>query len=261
MYRTGILGGTIPSSDDISLWRYMNFEKFEDLIKTQCLYFASLSQFDDKFEGSTPRLTHRPLEVLKRLRQTHASTRRLTGTSSIERIQYARQITAALEVSSRRGMQSLLSEIYVNCWHANEYESDAMWKLYSDRGPSVAIQTCFRKLRSELTENVDLGEVKYIDYDSAVFGDGTFERFWHKRKSFEHEKEIRALIWKPKIDGTMMHKGKGIVVKVDLARLINAVRTNPFSNQDLANRVTELTRNQGFEFEVQISKLSIEPIF
>lgn len=40
-----------------------------------------------------------------------------------------------------------------------------------------------------------IGLVKYIDYDKDVFPlDNTFYPFTHKRKSFEHEREVRFLI-------------------------------------------------------------------
>ena len=42
--------------------------------------------------------------------------------------------------------------------------------------------------------------VKYIDYDTEFIDSGNFlGPFVHKRKSFAHEQEVRALVLKPPI--------------------------------------------------------------
>ena len=51
----------------------------------------------------------------------------------------------------------------INCWYQSEYESDAMWQLYSNNG--IAIQTTFGKLKNSFknsNDNVLIGQVKYI---------------------------------------------------------------------------------------------------
>jgi hypothetical protein len=42
----------------------------------------------------------------------------------------------------------------VTCWHMNECESAAMWKLYSTAKESVCVQTTYGRLRSVLDEDV-----------------------------------------------------------------------------------------------------------
>src|SRR5208283_5194086 len=84
---------------------------------------------------------------------------------------------------------------FVNCWHMNEVESAAMWKIYSTSKDSVCLQTTFARLRDVLPEDdVYIGVVNYISYDRDMIPDdnGLWPLF-HKRKSFEHERELRAL--------------------------------------------------------------------
>ena len=38
----------------------------------------------------------------------------------------------------------------VNCWHENQDESDAMWKLYSGVEDGIAIKTDFQSLSKSL---------------------------------------------------------------------------------------------------------------
>ncbi len=76
----------------------------------------------------------------------------------------------------------------------NEHESAAMWKLYAQTNEAVAIQSTYQKLASCLPENVFVGVVHYIDYETQWLPEGNaMWPFVHKRKSFEHERELRAL--------------------------------------------------------------------
>ena len=39
----------------------------------------------------------------------------------------------------------------VNCWHQNEFESEAMWRLYSENNKGIAIQTTLQRHHSSQT--------------------------------------------------------------------------------------------------------------
>ena len=43
--------------------------------------------------------------------------------------------------------QKTREHTYINCWHLNNYESEAMWKLYSkDYANAIAIQTTTKSI-------------------------------------------------------------------------------------------------------------------
>lgn len=44
--------------------------------------------------------------------------------------------------------------MYISCWHMNEYESAAMWKLYAKSSDAIAIQTTFQKLCESIGDEV-----------------------------------------------------------------------------------------------------------
>lgn len=165
-----------PSNPDIKVWCYMDFAKYVSLLDKSALWFSRSDKFDDRFEGSTP---YRELE----LRRTHAE--------SLEnpQMQYGLYEHEAEVNRSRRQW------IYVNCWHMNENESAAMWRLYASNNEAVAIQSTYALLCDCLPSNVYLGEVRYIDYTTESLPDtNIYSRFLHKRRSFEHERELRAVI-------------------------------------------------------------------
>ncbi|KAF5417645.1 MAG: hypothetical protein C5S38_01275 [Candidatus Methanophagaceae archaeon] len=118
----------------------------------------------------------------------------------------------------------------MNCWHINDYESAAMWNLYLKTDEGVAIQSTFKRLTESFLNHaehdVHIGTVKYIDYETEWLPERySFNPFLHKRKSFEHERELRAIIQKfptkgDEIDLTQEIFDIGAYINVDLYTLI-----------------------------------------
>lgn len=80
----------------------------------------------------------------------------------------------------------------------SRYESDALWQIYGRYDAPVAIRTTADRLSASLgnTEHpVYTGLVYYTDYQSGRI-DTDYERFafLFKRSSFQHEREVRAVI-------------------------------------------------------------------
>jgi hypothetical protein len=137
-------------------------------------------------------------------------------------------------LSNRR--KDMREEIYVSCWHMNEHESVAMWKQYSQSSDSVCIQTTYSKLASLLPSWVHMGLVDYIDYELGVITESNlFVPFLRKRKSFEHEHEVRAIVW-ALLGETAGGKearasvsGEGAKIEIDLNSLIECVYVSPIA--------------------------------
>ena len=151
----------------------------------------------------------------------------------------------------------------------NEYESAAMWKLYLKSDEGIAIQSTYARLKKSLIddEKIFLGIVKYIDYDTEYINAGNIlESFVHKRKSFAHEQEVRALVSKwPTGDGgidftqeTIEH---GLQIKIDIETLIERVYVAPSAPAWFADLVTAVISKYGYNFEVVHSKLNENPVF
>jgi len=167
-----------PEDSKAKIWRYLDLSKFLSMLEKDVLYFCRVDLLGDPFEGSRPRgedafwadLVERG-EVKKEVAEHNAG------------------VSNDMRRMSRQRM-------YANCWHLNEQESAAMWHMYSHDAAPITVQSTFNRLRKSIPDNIHIGIVKYIDYEteSVPYGN-SFNYFLHKRKSFEHERELRALIW------------------------------------------------------------------
>jgi hypothetical protein len=86
---------------------------------------------------------------------------------------------------------------YVNCWHMNPGESAAMWGLYLKSDEGIAVQSTVRRLMGSLSATSDeivIGSVIYYGQGRAPALMRAIDLLFRKRKSFEHEHELRAII-------------------------------------------------------------------
>ncbi|AMQ06745.1 DUF2971 domain-containing protein [Sporosarcina psychrophila] len=178
------------------IWRYMDLSKFIDLLSKKALFFTRSDKFADPFEGATTqsdfesRVKH--LEVLND-KPGHKAARIYFNGEWIT-------IGSIEGTNDQEALYKKIREVYfVNCWHMNNIESEAMWKLYLQSGEGIAVQTTVNRLRTNIAapfdSAVEINPVKYIDYEkermSHLYGNSTV--FFHKRNHFEHEKELRVV--------------------------------------------------------------------
>jgi hypothetical protein len=246
------------ADENVAIWRYMDFTKLVAMLDSKCLFFSRADKVGDPFEGSLPRKniemvnsipTNTPLDQLDHLTRVLIHTRdwnhhfpRYTG---------------------------------LNCWHLNSHESAAMWSLYLKSNEGIAVKSTFRRLRECIRdddEHVYAGRVKYIDYESEmiVFKErkNFFAPFAHKRLSFQHEKEIRAMIsrWPyveatKKFDWNLETIDAGINIRVDLGVLVEEIRLAPTAPGWLESLVKSVCETYGFVFPVRRSDLLNDPMF
>ncbi len=123
--------------DEIVIWRrvYMDLPKFLFMLEQKSLYFALLSEFEDKWEAVIDR-----------------------------------QMTASIEqhFSAASGQvielyQEFSKNIAVNCWYCGEGESVAMWRLYTNSEYGVAIRVSVKKTSTR--SNVRLSEERVVCLD------------------------------------------------------------------------------------------------
>jgi hypothetical protein len=142
-----------------------------------------------------------------------------------------------------------------------------MWSQYSRSNEAVCIQSTYRQLDLCLPICIFIGEVKYIDYNVEWFGENmAFNFIAHKRRSFEHERELRAVFWtmhglpeaepyKKDIEST------GISIKGDLNVLIERVYVSPLATSWFAAAVKTATSDYHCSFPVVQSSLSEPAVF
>jgi len=142
------------------------------LLNARQLFFTRTDTFQDDYEGSV----------------TRGTWLRLSQNPGL----------AAQLREARIGFKQM---VYASCWHMNNGESEAMWRLYCPTNSGVALQTTYERLdRSLPTQGVFLGKVSYVDYhDEAGATEesipNALSALMHKRSAFAHEQEVRAVIW------------------------------------------------------------------
>lgn len=200
--------------NETTVYKYMSFAKFVYLLQYKKLYFTRLDHLEDEGEG----IIEDPFSQQDKSRESY------------------------LRINK-----------YVNCWHINEHQSEAMWKLYGGiRSEGVAVKSSVGGIKRAIAKDSTPVWIGRIDYnkDPQKLNDEVLHSFYpqvlYKRKIFEHEKELRLCVSSPlnanpppylitglphikdtrKLSRLIVDEqlyAKKILVKVDLSSLIDEV--------------------------------------
>jgi hypothetical protein len=244
-----------PLDEGISVWRYMDLSKFIWMIQRDALFFCRSDSLGDPFEGHyTKVIADQEEEHIKTLQ---ANNQFAAIPAAVHAVEMAREV---FRVNTLELPKQLKQKYFVSCWHMNEEESPAMWKLYTSQNESICIRSKYKTLANLLPEESLLGCVGYINYHRDSF-DTT--EMWsyiiHKRKSFEHEREIRAAIYRGEACPFEAVDGKGLVVPINVAELIEEIFVSPTAQSPLSEVVTGLAEKYGLSARVLESRVNEEP--
>ena len=253
---------TLPTDSlalEQKIWRYMDLNKFVLLLTRQALYFPCLTELDDPYEGYMPKSHAKAMaEVLEKTYfGPHRALRPHFEAQSEAQAVILDEI--AEQVRQKISYREMRRNFAVNCWHANDKESEAMWKIYSAFGSGIAIESTVERLRDVLLpySGVNINRVQYEDFDTAQIEKGRTAYFLlSKRPSFEYEHEVRATC---KLDTP----DKGIELKCDLTKLIVRVYVSPSASPVFLQSIQELCSGlvHGLRLEVVPSQVFAEPTY
>ena len=271
------LPGILHPSPKDTLWRYLSFEKFASLLSTKSLYFATADQFKDQdpFEG------HLPL-LIDKLYEQHTQRLGEEGSQTVLKL-----------------WEDWRKWVMCSCWYHGDHESMAMWdrERYGRHNSGIAIKTTMQCLEDSFTHeegvNVRIGKVEYIDYQyldvppDILDMHTIYTPFFYKRKEFEYEKEVRAIIdaspyikerfYKVKVGFSLKpedfdlktlqrrmkypknNKDKGNNLRVCLDTLIDEVIVAPGAPGWITEAIKSMVHKYGFDFEVNPSTLLKQP--
>jgi hypothetical protein len=228
-----------PEDLNAKVWRFMSLARYIDLLDNRSVFFSRADLLGDPFEGSQTRKTVETREKFLRPREIRAS---------------------------QEDLKAAGKSTYVSCWHLSEYESQGMWKLYTQGGEGVAVQSNFDSLVNTLKASdseICVGRVNYRDYENLQIPGGIFAPFYTKRHHFEHEREVRAIIFsefcRRSVSGGATEGG--VKLKVDLHALIKAVYVSPFSQPWFHRIVSSVTQSYNLRVPISPSKLRADPIY
>jgi len=232
--------------EDAVLWRYMDFTKFVSLLDAQSLFFSRADRLGDPFEGSYSKAN---IALRPALYQ---------GTI----LQFAWETLAPF-------YQAMRQFTLINCWHEANHESAAMWRLYSRDNDGIAIRTTFNALTQSFTCNdtIFIGKVNYIDYSTTFISEqNMFYPYLHKRQSFEHEREVRAITQNMPAGGVSLDmpqetNATGSYYAVDPSLLIEEVIVAPYADSWFLELVQAVATRYGLKAPVVRSGLSESPIW
>ena len=152
-----------------------------------------------------------------------------------------------------------------------------MWTLYSKQYDGIAIKTDFQALADSFKGDVPvhIGKVNYVDYDTTFIPESNaFSLYLHKRKGFEHEKEVRAIIleFPPKEVREVREESKGILdlpdickvgkyFDIDIFILIHKIVVAPFAPDWFIELVQSVTDQYNLTVPVTKSSLATLPVW
>ena len=224
-----VLPNTDPPPEHARLRRYMSIAKLVSMLATSSMYCAPLLDFEDPLEGTVPvsfGADGKALEIIELMR---------------------RQTRAS-------------------CWHEEEVESDALWRLYGTKEEIVALGATVGRLRAAidgLPERISISRVRYIDFASWVLPPGeVFYPAIYKRHAFAHEREVRivvqpALGWEALLAEGVPGRLPGLSIPVDVGTLIDEVWVSPYGGQWLLQAVRALVGSLGLSCAVEFSPLRV----
>jgi hypothetical protein len=158
-------------------------------------------------------------------------------------------------IISRDSIRSCMDWIYISCWHLDEVESHAMWKIYGASSESVAIRTTeadFKYAYFSLKTNMhtyfdsvryknptqdnikDLGSIFVLNNVNVSTYESTATYAAHlsfmKHVGFSFENEARLIAIDPNANSRLKNNAQGISISnVESQGMIKEVLIHPYA--------------------------------
>jgi hypothetical protein len=141
-----------------------------------------------------------------------------------------------------------------------EDESLAMWDLYGKGRGIVAIKSSIGILKNALSAcecPVRIAQVRYVDWNSPSWYRHSLQLCARKDKSYEHEAEVRALIWRQDcidwVDRIKSESTSGLDVPIDIHKLITEVMVGPREPSWVAKLLEKVMKRYGLSQSLKVS--------
>lgn len=260
-----------PEPHESKLWRYMDFTKFVSMLARKSLYFTSLKKMSeqDPFEGMLPDTffecrSWKTVDDVPEHERWRLTLYPMNGQTPLQMAQSSMEDFA-------RAVQHSRKILYINCWHMNNYESAAMWSIYARRGSGIAVTSTYEMLQNSLPSDKAIfgSKITYSDYsvdlNDGVFSNNLLTSAIRKRRSFEFEKEFRAVFWDDSGNNTKLNDlpnaigFEGVEFPCDLSTLIDGIYVSPKSENWFLDLVQSVVTTYGLNKEVRRSALDFSP--
>jgi len=250
------------------LWRYIDFAKFASLVQSKSLFFPALIHLSkmDPWEGLPSAMNFRketlvPIpEVVYPLHtnseENYSIPQLIYNLSSLQEL-HGNDVENVINLKRQQSREQQ-RQFFVNCWHINDTDSDAQWKIYGNSPSSVAIVTSYERLCESIEDPKDIygSEISYFDYSKHQTPDGNV--FWPvicKRNAFIHEREFRLIHW----DYHLKNESSippGMCIKVNLEKLLKEIIVSPFTESWFLDVIKDFLKQNNLD-SIPVSKSNL----
>lgn len=269
-------------SDEDTIWRYTTLAKFLNVLRRSDapgegeLIAKRSDKLEDEYEGTLSSPTEQTIreEVMQFFTNKgladHDPEDILASPDKMGVDEYPEWTARSAADSVIESHQRARELTFLNCWRLDEYESSNMWKAYTSKTDGVAIRSSIDALKEAALNKKDeihIREVSYMDYSiKEMFTDGFLDPFFHKRKEFADESEVRIAVTDiPYLDGQSIGYGADALpepsdshiraVPYDMTELVNEVRVHPQAGSYMTDIVEKaLTK---FNLDVPVNDSSL----
>lgn len=237
------------------LWRYMDLSKFLHMLETKSIFFARADNLGDPFEGASG-VADRESEWDSYYLDFFKSAIRNPPVGGAPPEAEVEVDAAMLLRQMREGAEADRKSTFVSCWHANDGESEALWRLYCPpTSAGVALETTADRLTAALKDSdIELGQVQYVDFRRSFAG--LHDRIFWKRSSLKHEAEVRAVF-----KHQFTEDSAGITRLVDIEKMCISVVPSPFAATWFGPLIKSVAERYGLRLNVTKSELLAQPFF
>lgn len=165
--------------ENLAIYRYLGFDKFVHMIETNSLKFVRCKEWEDPHEGKI----HRD---------------EINYYNSLIEDRSERGAPVGIPESLKKFSSETLNYTFGTSWSlANDH--DAMWRIYSSDKRGLMIKSTLKKIESSI-KNISLKpncclfySIGKVTYDKKKECNN-LEGWFNKRRAFDHEQEVRAVI-------------------------------------------------------------------
>jgi len=237
-----------------TIWKYLDYWKFESLL-TKGYHFRRADKFQDPFEGHFAWGNGIKKYMDSKLEERNSQTNPMPG--------YSYLLVKLQEYERKR------KSVYVSCWQNDLYESEAMWRLYTEiqknkYSKAIVLKSSVDNLKNYLSppikpSKLEIKPVEYLEsYASEDYSDTSTSIFFKKRKCFTYENEVRAVFsYKRFTDSNENEENK--FISSNISKYIDEIRISPFLGDDFIKEIKLLLEKHDLKIPVNKSEILMQP--
>ncbi|AIK16054.1 hypothetical protein GZ59_43670 [Pectobacterium atrosepticum] len=266
--------------DSVRLQRYMNFAKFISLLDNREIFLCKTSLFEDELEGGftvidemlsdgsaaiLDNVVNNLLPTVNKQTLEEREERNKISADVMKHVEEEPYHTVFGDIEKKDFSHQELHErikdfIDVCCWHSNEKESMAMWKIYGEDDFAVCVITDVGNIKRSIIKNKEykilIAKVKYLIYEDEHFKqEHPLAQYMHKTDFYSYENEVRIIGYDPTSNIYEERKASGTRIGVNLQELVQEIRVSSTAPDWFLGLVRSICKK--FSLDVQVCRSGI----